>query len=69
MRICQIRVSREIRQKTDHIVKLDNSRERTYTIQDMFPITEEYKEREYKSARNHLMLMSEHTAREIEQKA
>lgn len=35
----------------------------------MFPITEEYIEREYTIAGNHLMLTSEHTAREIEQKA
>ena len=35
----------------------------------MFPITEEYIEREYTIAGNHLMLTSEHTAREIERKA
>lgn len=35
----------------------------------MFPITEEYIEWEYTIAGNHLMLTSEHTAREIEQKA
>lgn len=35
----------------------------------MFPIIEEYIEREYTIAGNHLMLTSEHTAREIEQKA
>lgn len=35
----------------------------------MFPITEEYIEREYTIAGNHLMLTSEHTVREIEQKA
>ncbi len=38
-------------------------------IQDMFPITEEYIEREYTIAGNHLILTSEHTAKEIEQKA
>ena len=38
-------------------------------IQDMFQITEEYIEREYTIAGNHLMLTSEHTAKEIEQKA
>ena len=38
-------------------------------IQDMFPITDEYIEREYTIAGNHLMLTSEHTAKEIEQKA
>ena len=52
-----------------HIVKLDDSRESAFLIQDTFPITEEYIEREYTIAGNHLMLTSEHTAREIEQKA
>ncbi len=52
-----------------HIVKLDDSRESAFLIQDMFLITEEYIEREYTIAGNHLMLTSEHTAREIEQKA
>lgn len=51
-----------------HIVKLDDSRESAFLIQDMFPITEEYIEREYTIAGNHLMLTSEHTAREIDQK-
>lgn len=51
-----------------HIVKLDNGRESAFLIQDMFPIMEEYIEREYTIAGNHLMLTSEHTAREIEQK-
>lgn len=35
----------------------------------MFPISEEYIEREYTIAGNRLMLTSEHTAKEIEQKA
>lgn len=52
-----------------HIVKLDDSRESAFLIQDMFPITEEYIEREYTIGGNHLMLTSEHTANEIEQKA
>lgn len=52
-----------------HIVKLDDSRESAFLIQDMFPIIDEYIEREYTIAGNHLMLTSEHTAREIEQKA
>ena len=38
-------------------------------IQDMFPILEEYIEREYTIAGNHLTLTSEHTVREIELKA
>ena len=48
---------------------MDDSRESVFLIQDMFPITEEYIEREYTIAGNHLMLTSEHTAKEIEQKA
>lgn len=52
-----------------HIVKLDDDRESAFLIQDMFPITEEYIEREYTIAGNHLMLTSEHTAKEVEQKA
>lgn len=52
-----------------HIVKLDDSQESAFLIQDMFPITEEYIEREYTIAGNHLMLTSEHTAKDIAQKA
>lgn len=52
-----------------HIVKLDDSRESVFLIQDMFPVTEEYIEREYTIAGNHLVLTSEHTVKEIEQKA
>ena len=52
-----------------HIVKLDDDRESAFLIQDMFPITDEYIERKYTIAGNHLMLTSEHTVKEIEQKA
>lgn len=52
-----------------HIVKLDHNRESVFLIQDMFPITEEYIEREYTIAGNHVMLTSEHTAKELERKA
>ena len=52
-----------------HIVELDDSRESVFLIQDMFPITEEYIERKYTIAGNHLMLTSEHAARTIEKKA
>ena len=72
MKICRIRISKEIAGKPCdilHIVKLDDSRESAFLIQDMFPISEEYIEREYTIAGNHLMLTSEHTVREIEQKA
>ena len=50
-------------------MKLDDSQESVFLIQDMFPITEEYIEREYTIVGNHLMLTSEHTAKAIEQKA
>ena len=52
-----------------HIVKMDNNRESAFLIQDIFPITEEYIEREYTIAGNHLILTSERTAKEIEKKA
>lgn len=52
-----------------YIVKLDDSRESVFLIHDMFLITEEYIEREYTIAGNHLMMTSEHTAKVIEQKA
>lgn len=52
-----------------HIVKLDDSRESAFLIQDMFPIIEKYIEWEYTIAGNHLMVTSEHVARTIEQKA
>lgn len=50
-------------------MKLDDGRESAFLIQDMFPITEQYIEREYTIAGNHLMLTSEHVRRIIEQKA
>ncbi len=52
-----------------HIVKLDDNRESVFLIQDIFPITEEYIEREYTIAGNHLMLTSEHAVKAIEHKA
>lgn len=48
---------------------MDDNRESAFLIQDMFPITESYIEREYTIAGNHLLLTSEHTAKEIEKKA
>ena len=51
------------------IAKLDNGVENVFLIQDMFPITEEYIEREYTVAGNPLTLTSERVAREVEQKA
>lgn len=52
-----------------HIIKLDNDKESVFLIQDMFPITEEYIERKYTIANNHLTVTSEHSALEIEKKA
>ena len=72
MRICLIHISKATRHEIDHTIialKLDDSRQSVFLIQDMFPITDEYIEREYTIAGNHLMLTSEHTAKEIEQKA
>ena len=52
-----------------HIVKLDNDKESAFLIQDIFPITEKYREREYTIAGNHLMLTKKHSVKEIERKA
>lgn len=52
-----------------HIVKLGNKRESVFLIQDMFPITEKYVEREYTIGGNHFMLTSEHVVKEVERKA
>ena len=52
-----------------HIAKLDNDKESVFLIQDMFPITEEFVEREYTISGNHLKVTSEHVAKEIERKA
>ena len=54
---------------TLHIAKLDNGKISVFLIQDMFPITEKYIEREYTIAGNHLTVTSEHLAKEIERKA
>lgn len=54
---------------TIHIAKLANDRESVFLIQDIFPITEKYIEREYKIGRNPLMLTNERTVKEIERKA
>ena len=52
-----------------HIAKLDNGRESVFLIQDMFPITEKYIERKYTIANNHLIITSEHLAKELDKKA
>ena len=52
-----------------HIVKLDNGKKSAFLIQDIFPITERYIEREYSISGKHLILTSEHSINEIERKA
>lgn len=52
-----------------HIMKLDNGKESVFLIQDMFPITKDYIEREYTIGKNHMKVTSEHSAIEIEKKA
>lgn len=52
-----------------HIVKLDNNKESVFLIQDIFPITEKYIEREYTIANNHFRITSEKVALDMEKKA
>lgn len=54
---------------TLHIAKLDNNKESVFLIQDMFPITEEFVEREYTIGGNHLKVTSEHVVKELDKKA
>lgn len=54
---------------TLHIIKLDDGRENVFLIQDMFPISEPYIEREYTIAGNHLRLTSEREISVLEKKA
>ena len=51
------------------IIKLDDGRENAFLIQDIFPVSESYIEREYTVAGNHLKLTSEHQVKMIEKKA
>ena len=52
-----------------HIAKLDNNKESVFLIQDMFPITENYIEREYTIAGNHFTVTSDTVAKAIDKKA
>ncbi len=52
-----------------YITKLDDGGESVFLIQDMFPITEEYIEREYTIAGKHMLLSSEQRVHELERKA
>lgn len=54
---------------TIYIATLDNGQKSVFLIQDMFPITEEYIERQYTINGNHLRITSERTEREITKKA
>ena len=48
---------------------MDDGGESVSLIQDMFPITVEYIEREYTIAGKHMLLSSEQRVRELERKA
>lgn len=52
-----------------HIAKLDNGKKNVFLIQDMFPVSAKYVEREYTIAGNHLKITSEHLEKEIDKKA
>ncbi|MBQ6813932.1 MAG: hypothetical protein IJP13_00165 [Lachnospiraceae bacterium] len=68
-RIIEKRQSENKSCDTIHIIKTDNGRMNVFLIADMFPVTEEYIEREYAIAGNHLKVTSEHEIREISRKA
>ena len=51
------------------IAKLDDDRTSAFLIQDMFPVTIEYIDREYTISGNHLIVTSEHIVKEIDVKA
>ena len=50
------------------IAKLDYDRTSVFLIQDMFPVTQKYIEREYTISRNPVLLTSEHLVNQIERK-
>ena len=52
-----------------HIAKLDNNKDSVFLIQDMFPITDKYIEREYTVNGIPLRITSEDLENEIDQKA
>lgn len=52
-----------------YIAKLDNDKESVFLIQDMFPITIDYIDREYTINNKHLILTSEKTKKEIDKRA
>jgi len=52
-----------------HIARLDDGRKSVFLIQDMFPITQNYIEREYTISGQPMLLTSQGTAKIVEQKA
>lgn len=52
-----------------HIAKLDNNRKSVFLIQDMFPIANEYIERQYTIGKTHFRVTSEALSIEVDKKA
>lgn len=68
-KIIEVKAIYKKRCDTLHIAKLDNGKESVFLIQDMFPVTEKYIEREYTIGSKQLFVTSEHAALKIEKKA
>ena len=54
---------------TLHIARLDNGKKSVFLIQDMFPVVDNYIEKEYTIAGNPLKITSKHLEKEINKKA
>ena len=52
-----------------HIARLDNDKESVFLIQDMFPVTAQYIDRQFTLAGNPMILSSQHTVDAIDRKA
>ena len=68
-RIINEKLAKHNRCDTLHIVKLDDGNESVFLIQDIFPVTENFIEREYTINKINLCLTSDNASREIEKKA
>lgn len=68
-KIMQEKIAHGGRCDTLYIAKLDDGRQSVFLIQDMFPVTENYIEREYTIGKNHMVLTSEQTIKEVNKRA